>query len=441
MVGKTFEVQPNIKTALKHFITLLEEQDVFNENSTVIADIFKSYEKKNLRILKYALQDFERVLQKLSAEILENKPLISEFLKLFLVHSFEIKSGNIEPNDITDPRAISLLKHTNKEKTHLYDEHVMRRYTSINFYDLVLSHQIWDDIFTRGIVPIEELNESLKNSQYFLEEKGQESWVQLWYGRLQSDDEFEEILQDVERKWVAFDYDNVGVVKHITGILFWLSSIGLYQKSNAEILDHAKCFIDQLKKQGNEFFGHERSIYADALPDESYAGLGFHGKEFPEFSQLSFYIKQKNEEALLESYPVEATKLAELMKTNPLEFCQNLVAYYGYDSVIVCKFYKIPILSYMSEDDFVSTFVSLNQNDRQIIADIFNNRYDQYISELTTELDWLKNVAKRLEKIANEKIGKMSGHSIRLMIDQKFKIAIERFENEKQRREMVDEGS
>lgn len=439
LVGKTFEVQPNVKTALEHFISLLNKQDVFNENSTVIVDIFKSYEKKNLRILKYALQDFERVLQKLPDEILNNKPLISGFLKLFLAHSFEIKSGNISPEDIADQIAILLLKHTNKEKTHPYDKHVISKYTSINFYDLRLSSKIWDDIFTRGIVPIDELNKSLKNSQYFLAEKVQDSWDQLWYGRLQSDADFEKILQDVEKKWAGFEYDDIGIVRHIAGIFFWLSGVNLYPKSNEEILTHAKLFIDKLKERGNEFFHGKSSIYTKLFPDEGYAGLGFHGKEFPEFSQLFNYINEKKLEAIRDSYPSEAAKLVELMKNNALEFCQNLVAHYGCDSEVVCKFYKIPILSHMSVDDFVNTFVSLNQNDRQIIADIFNNRYDQYALELTVELDWLKNVTKRLEEIANQRTGKMSGYSIGLMIDQNFKIAIERFENEKQRLEMVNE--
>ncbi len=155
----------------------------------------------------------------------------------------------------------------------------------------------------------------------------------------------------------------------------------------------------------------------------------------------SFYIKQKNEEAIRESYPEEATKLAELMKTNSLEFCQNLVTHYGYDSAVVCRFYKIPILSFMSDETFVNTFISLDQNDKRRIADIFSNRYDYYASDLIDELDWLKNVTERLEKIVQERAGKISGHSIGLMIEHNFKVAIQELEHKKQQVDAVRLGT
>lgn len=438
LIGKTFEVKPNIKPALEHFISLLSEnkQEIFTDNLAVITDVFKSSEYNNLRILKYASLDFERILSKLTTDILDKKQLISGFLALYLALSFEIKRGKIVVSDIISTMKITVSKHVNnEEKIYPYDEHVISKYTSINFYDLELSRNIWDDIFTRGVVPIDELNECLKNSQYFLADKeaNQPNWIHLWYARQKSDEEFEEILRDVERQWEAFEYDDVGVVRHIAGIFFWLSSINLYPKSNEEILTHAKLFIDKLKD--NEFFCRKSSQYA--AYDESYVGLGFHGKDATEFSQLSSYIKQKNEEAIRESYPEEATKLAELMKTNSLEFCQNLVAHYGYDSAVVCRFYKIPILSFMSDETFVNTFISLDQNDKRRIADIFSNRYDYYASDLIDELDWLKNVTERLEKIVQERAGKISGHSIRLMIEHNFKVAIQELEHKKQQ---VDAG-
>lgn len=434
LIGKTFEVKPNIKPALEHFISLLSEdkQEIFTDNLAVIIDIFKSSEYNNLRILKYALLDFERILSKLTADILDKKQLISAFLALYLALSFEIKRGEIKIDDIVSPMDIAV-KQLHKEEICPYDEHVISKYTSINFYDLELSRNIWDEIFTRGIVPIDELNECLKNSQYF--EAGQPNWIHLWYATQKSDEEFEEILRDVERQWEAFEYDDVGVVRHIAGILFWLSSINLYQKSNEEILTHAKLFINKLKERKNEFFYAKFSIYTKLFPNEGYAGLGFHGNDAPEFQQLFEYIKQKHEEATLESYPREAEKLAELMKTNPLEFCQNLIVFRGSD--VACRFYNIPILSFMSDETFVNTFISLDQNDRRRIADVFNDRYDHYASDLIDELDWLKNVTERLEKIAQERIGKISGHAIGLMIEHNFNVAIQELEHKKQQIDAV----
>jgi hypothetical protein len=418
-------LQPNIKTALEYFIALLSEnkQKFFTDNLDVITDIFKKSEYNNLRILKYTLLDFERILETLPTDILGKEKLISDFLALYLAHSFEIRKGEIKVCDIVSGVNLAISKTT--EKNSLYNEKVASKYTSINFYDIEVSREIWDDIFTRGSIPEAKLHECLRNSQYFLEDNEirQPSWIHLWYARKKSDEEFEEYLQDVEKKWLDFDYDDVGIVRHIAGIFFWLSSINLYQKNNDQILNHAKTFIDALKNQRNDFFYRE---YNNVYIDESYVGLGFHGSETREFLELSSYIKEKRKEAILESYVDKAKELVELMGSNTLEFCSNLDQIY--DAGVVCRFRNIPILSFMNIEDFIKVFISLSQDNRLKVSDVISRRYNNFAPDLIKELEWLKNVTEQLKDIANQRNGKMSGYLIKSIAENDFELAIQELE-------------
>ena len=64
LIGKTFEVVPDIDGAINHFITLVSDESVKNfyqQNIDEIIECFNCAKKQNLRHLKQALWDFERL--------------------------------------------------------------------------------------------------------------------------------------------------------------------------------------------------------------------------------------------------------------------------------------------------------------------------------------------------------------------------------------------
>jgi KAP family P-loop domain len=429
LVGRTFEVLPELMPALQYFIGQLETdtgKKASEENQSLIAQIYESSGYKNLRLLRHALWDFDRLLSTFGSNIVTNKPLVSNLLILFLVFAFEIRSGNIFSNDIANIKNSYYLDIGNKnEKTNPHQKYIniTKKYTGIDLRDSLFDSDIWENIFTSGIIPSAEIENALLKSKYF-ESENQPNWVRLWYGRDLSDSEFESVLFEVDSEWKEFKYSEINVVLQVYGLLLHYSNIGLYNQSHDEILKHGKDYVNQLKEQGNlRISRHRRSLY----DLEAYSGLGFVAKDENAFKCLYDYLLKKQEEALIESYAVEASDLVKLMKDETDRFRRSLILSNHPDN----KFYDIPIFTYISEEDFINAFLTLNPDQRKTVAYVFEERYkfEHHNAQLVSELEWLKKIEKLLQVEVGKRAGKMSAYTIGLVIDPYLKGAITKLES------------
>jgi KAP family P-loop domain len=79
LIGRTFEIVPEIAPALKHFIYDLPSNLICNlvkDNESKVTQIYESSNFKNLRLLRHSLWEFDRLSETLKPEIQENKPLL-----------------------------------------------------------------------------------------------------------------------------------------------------------------------------------------------------------------------------------------------------------------------------------------------------------------------------------------------------------------------------
>lgn len=428
LVGRTFEVFPELMPALQHFIGQLQTdtgKKASEENQLLIDQIYESSGYKNLRLLRHALWDFDRLLSTFDSNIVANKPLVSNLLTLFLVYAFEIRSGNILPNEIANISNSYFLDIGSKnEKTNPDQKYIdiTKKYTGIDLRVSLFDTVIWGNIFTSGIIPSAEIERALLKSKYF-ESENQPNWVRLWYGLNLSDSEFESVLSEVDHDWSEFQYSEINVVLHVCGLLLHYSNIGLYNHSHDEILKYGKEHVDQLKAQKKLRKSRHRCSLWDL---EAYSGLEFSAKEENAFKDLFDYVSKKQEEALIESYAVEASELVKLMKDETGRFRRSLILSNHPDN----KYYDIPIFTYISEEDFINVFLTLKPDQRRAVAYVFEERYkyEQYNAQLVSELNWLKKIEKLLQVEVGKRAGKMSAYTIGLVIDPYLKGAITKLE-------------
>ncbi|MDD3304325.1 MAG: P-loop NTPase fold protein [Clostridia bacterium] len=100
LIGETFEYVPEYSYILSGMIMKYayndELSDFYKRNTSQIISAFKQSNTRNLRILKHALNDFEKIFN----EVMKNHPTIDkDILKTMLTFtiavSFEIKAGNV----------------------------------------------------------------------------------------------------------------------------------------------------------------------------------------------------------------------------------------------------------------------------------------------------------------------------------------------------------
>lgn len=429
LVGKTFEISPDLSGALVNFISEGKNNNakaLYNRNINLISEIYESSQYQNLRHLKQALWDFERFLLFVSPDASSKDGLLDHLLKIFLILSIEIKSGSILPKDISNfKRAYfsSLLDRDSKNKEETPYQRVTKKYKNVSLRDLLIEESIWIDFFDKGCCAEERVQESLEKSEYYRTENTPD-WVRLWHSMDLSDDEFGAVLESVEQAFFDMRYVELGVVRHVAGIFLWLSKIGLMKKTRREIIEFSCSYIDHLKETGN--LNSEVSNKPRFREHESWGGLGFYEKESDEIKELNNYIDRLSEQAVIEDYPAAGDELICLISEDPNLFYRKVVLCNDLDNI----YYEIPIFQYIDSAKFVEAFVKAIPKSRNTICYAFSERYkyDNFNASLLPELEWLRDVVKLLEEKRQLFEGKISGYQLQSYINMYFRPALEALE-------------
>ena len=432
LIGKTFEIKPEIEDAFNSFVELLQcgyAKRAIHDKQEDIIQLFRSSNYRNLRILRNSLLELDRIFSKLSKKSIENKEFTSHFITMYLFYSFEILSGNIHPSEISQFSMSLYSSYLNKDgvKSNSFKKFIdiKSKYNGLDLNDNIFDDSVWNTMFYEGFVNFEQIEIAIANSRYF-DSETQPNWVRLWHCNSLPDTDFENVLEKVECDWLEKKFTKIGVIKHVVGLFLWLSENEIYQKSKDEIIESAKNYVDYLKKRGDLLKSKNKEIFASEA--NVWGGLGFHCWDNSEFQEFLKYISEKEEESILESYPNEAHVLLELMKNETKTFFRSLVLCDYEES----RFYDVPILTYIKPDDFVKVFLELTPDQRVTVSYVFRERYKnkENNAKLFDEIPFLEEVIVLLEKARKCLSGKMSGYTVGLIVDQYIKIALSALKGE-----------
>ncbi len=410
LIGKTFTVESDFDSALQDIISEVlntKLKKLLNKNKLSIKEIYKLSGYENLRHLKQSVSDFERFYSFIPADIAKKEPLVIELLKLFLVFSFEIKHGNIPPEGIKEIKSESIFESVeNPDKTTNIFREINERYSTMRFYDIILTDETWIEFFDQGKIDSDTLKESLLNSVY-CQNENTPNWIRLWHFRDLKDDEFSSILEDVVENYKNRNFKKVGEIKHVVGLLIFLEKVGLYHGKKKDIIDSFKKYIDSLKDGG--LLVAEKQMVSSIHYDD-YSGLPFWSIEDSEFKKLLEYVERKISESKIENLPKEAENLLKLMKEDTHGFyIKTSLGDFSEES-----YHRIPVLKYIDPNKFIKTFLELEPTEQRHAAAALNERYKYHdINEdLIDELSWIRKLIPLVKKEALSRKGKPSGYML-----------------------------
>ena len=115
-------------------------RNFFLETSDLIHERYEDAKFYNLRHLKQALWDFERLFVELPHRAKENAAFMKDLLSLFLILSFEIKSGELMPSHIEFFRTQYWLSFSGntKPETDSYYKRLSAKYLSFSYFEMIL---------------------------------------------------------------------------------------------------------------------------------------------------------------------------------------------------------------------------------------------------------------------------------------------------------------
>ena len=325
LIGKTLEVVTDLNDALDEFIKTVQCDTTKRhlcENKEQLVALYKCANHNNLRHLKQTIWDFERLVTSIPEPQRDHPKFINHIIRILFSLSFEIRAGELHSDDIKNIKTRyyqSLYSQTEKKEPCKITK-VIEKYKDIDIHDPVLSELFWVDLIDKGIVNTEILDQELPNTLYFRSDN-QPNWVRLWHCLDLDDDEMETALRTVEEEFNNSEFKEIGIIKHVVGLFLWLSDIGIYEKEKNTILNQSKEYISKLT-ENNELIKPENYKY-EVFDRSAYGGLGYYGKDIPEFSEFVDFVKSaldKADEALM---PQKANQLLEVMKSDTRLFGDN----------------------------------------------------------------------------------------------------------------------
>jgi hypothetical protein len=434
LIGKTFDVFPDLSGALNITINQISNpkiKDFLTEKIDIIQELYTQAECKNLRILSQIIWDFQRIFEGLPEKAQNKSKLLEEVLELLIIFSIEIACARLHPQEISQidqELAKEIMSdrrgnnHSNlTEKNNANAEHkdsIFKKYQNLYkfsyfngllpFSGLYPSLLWWEAFFDKGLIDRKNLEESLPNSKFFQEENAP-NWMKLLRYYMLTDEEFDKTFDLVESEYLDRAFEDIGIIKHITGLFLLFSDIEVYNKDKESIIDEAKKYIDELKNSCklNTEYSYNR------FPDV-YMSIKFNSNDDPGFKDFDNYIKQCQEEVRIQNMPNEAKKILDMMQNNMAMFQHTIVLnpVSNFDSLGQKSYYDYPILKYLPPEDFIKTFLILPYQDMSYIFYCLRNRYSSqnFVKILVDELKFLKELQSLLLAEISQKSGKISGY-------------------------------
>ncbi|MCK5116999.1 MAG: hypothetical protein KAR44_10390 [Candidatus Aegiribacteria sp.] len=397
IIGKTFLIHPNTSEALEAFIESIKSKqvrDMYERSIDSIRMVFNDSDHNNLRLLKHALLDFERLYLCLNAELQNNEKLSTHLLEVLMVLSFEYNSGIIQEKNILEFRSSYMLNRIGHSDDFDETEYgkIVIKYSSDSLHDILMDGDLWAEIIVHNIIDPDRIIGTLEKSKYYSHDL-QPSWVKLWSYNDLIEEEFSKYLNIVIKEFTDMVHDEIGVVKHISSLLLRLADIGLNQQPKEEILSISKANVDHLAEIGRLMSENKNRIFDD---DESWGGLGFLGRNLEEFKELCKYIHEVESDEQKRKLPGDGKDLLALMTVNPQQFYDHIT----FGNIGDALYYEIPILAYISVKDFVNSFIQLNPEiQRRVIYSLKKRyKYPNINKELRSEQKWISSVCNELIK-------------------------------------------
>ncbi len=406
IIGKSFDIQTDINSAIKDFIRIVkikELKELFEEKVYLLKELFNASGYNNLRHLRQTILDFERFYVFLPKSAFTKPQLIDHIISLFFSLSFELKKGTMIETELDQLFQIDyLMKKKGDRKTDT--ENIREKYSILKLYHHPVHDGIWKSYFKNGTIDREELKLSIESSNYFRSENTP-NWIKLWYYSELDDTDFNSLFKLVYKQFKEKKIENKYELLQIVGVFFSLMMENLIRHKKNDIIDIAKLNILAIKEKGKL-----KNIKDEEFPGYSSHGLGYQCVATNEIKELINYIQDQISRSQFDDYPKLAEELLNILSESIEKFKDKIILSNSHENL----YYEVPILKFISPEDFVQVILKLPNREKKYLGDILEKRYQiaQFNSKLKDELPWLRELVSILNVEKAKLQGKISGNII-----------------------------
>lgn len=395
LVGQTLTVVSEVDLALNSFLSLItnrKAKQFLREHSQEIRLLHDQSQTNNLRLLKYALWDFERMARCFAENHWANSAAVQRMLALVVSLSFEVRGGKLKEDEIGPLKTSYLTRLTRAKnpnaKPTILDE-ISVRYPEVNFSQSLIAAETLKSLLFDGWVDPDSVRQALDQNPDYATPRTLPPWKVAWHGWQISDGEFNEAVTKVEDQFSKLEFRQPSVMLHVFGLRLFFSEIGAIAITRSQVELECKNYIDEVRSSG---------VFPDPFvnprPGELFGieGLQVFESDSAEFKSILGHYDAVAAVVANELLPQKAAEILAVLRTDPIKYFRLL----SLNSAEMSPYHEIPVLAVIPPEQFVDQVLSLPIDSQNTVFSAFKARYERGAleRELKAEADWLDKIKK-----------------------------------------------
>ncbi|MBX3566304.1 MAG: hypothetical protein KF730_17225 [Sphingomonas sp.] len=395
LIGQTLTIAAPAETAFDVFVTTIQDGKTAEFLIAHKADILATHSAgghNNLRMLKQAMWDFERVARHFEDRHWANPSAVLKAMDAVLALSLEHRSGRLKEGQIAKLIGNSFGRmfrsELNKEATP--EQEIEDRYPHLDFDNTILDAGLLEAVIVRGESDGARVQAVLDGNINYAAVGDQPLWLRAWNSFLSDDATTAAIVTEVEQGFQERIFRVREELLHIFGVRLWYAKIGLIRQSPDELVAEGQAYIDDLEAQGlipSTLQEEERGN------DSLYAMKGTLEADNVSYQALAEYYAHAALRASEREYLAIAVKLFNRLESEPREFLLDLV----HNGIRRSPYGDVPVLAALPSA-YVAELAFNAAPDTQLeLIQALGGRYEHNrFDRLAAERPWLRAFYKDL---------------------------------------------
>ncbi|WP_446186157.1 P-loop NTPase fold protein [Erwinia sp. 1181_3] len=422
LIGKTLLIEPDVESSVHKFITLIDNttlMNIFKCNIDLLVTVHSQSGFNNVRILRQAFFDFERLYNSLDQAHRNHKSFIRDLLCQFLIYAFEHKSGGFTQPcfETIDTQMKDLIINTSEEHSSAFLR-ISRKYTVGLLSNTIFHGSLWGNIICHGIIEKKVIHHAVNISSYFRSECSA-PWERLWNYHDLTDDDLEYNHSKLKERLESDEVECLGEILMSASILIELVESELSGDTYNDVKENIKGRVDGFLRRNEIAELHKAGEFFGGYSLTAWQGMGYLARDNHNFKEIVEYVKKRKVEYSSETLPEMARKLIEDIKSSKMDLIVELSSTNNNKYML----YEKSFLNYIRCDDFVEAFIDTDAKTKREIITRVKYRYDNnyYPANLKDEFQWLNE----LRSACNEKIEGLGKTILRFYLRNFVKYALD----------------
>ncbi len=402
--GQVIKVEPQYDLALNSFEKAYEGKrsyPVLQACASEILEVFNASDVGSLRMLKHLIDDLVRLYELLSDAYTSNTEAMVDLTRLFTALHLEVKSGNLNEEDLKKRSDKVLVYHMRQDST-AQDGAALAlatadlKYAMVDLTDQLLNDKCCVDMLLNGSFVKSEINSSVGNSPYFMEPVSMEPWRIFIEFDSMEPSAVDTSIVDLKSQFDQRLITEYGEIRHLFSLRFLFSQMGLIDATYEQVVEECRSYVNDLVSS-NRLAPRPSGYRWSEIGERSYGGYGYWVEDEYKvmFQEVSKFIMDGSISVFRSSFPDIAKELVRLVVDDASEFSELI----SHTNTGKNKYASVSVLTATDPSIFVDAWLRSAPRNWYTIRSALIRRYstDLLNRELQDEAPWLINVLNLLE--------------------------------------------